>query len=164
MSETVIDLKQVKQVVRNELPPKARWVIAEMYADYDFGDEASSLQPVSEKDFFLAGARMPEEWSKLRKFGELDFCEGGGAMPLLTIHEEDGRVYGLQVDREGDEVYLYNSSITHFANIFKLLHPYFSTERKIPSDLAEQVRQADPQSFDQSEWKSLLEYVTDQNK
>jgi len=157
-------LEEARHAIAERLPQKASWVVAHMSADYDFSTDKFGLSPVSKANFFLAGEPMPEEWKKLRKFGEVDYCDGGGARPLLTISEDTGEVYGLDIEREGRELYVLNSSIHQFFAVFDLLDPYLSKEQELPLNILDQIRNVDPNCYERSDWKELVEYIVEKDR
>lgn len=100
------------------------------------------------------------EWSAHVVFGECDYSEGGGAQPCLTIRRSDGAVYGFDAERD-TALFLLNSSIEKFIRTFRLLDEYLGQQKPVPLDLADRVREIDPEAYPASEWRLLIEYLTD---
>ena len=125
--------------------------------DFDFSAERYRLQPVMEDD--LAGGPVPPEWSHCLVFGEYDYAEGGGASPWIAIRQTDRLTCGLDIERAGETVFVFNSSLERFIQTFTLIDQYLRDGREVPPDFATRVRLLDPDVFPVSDWKELIDLV-----
>jgi hypothetical protein len=80
--------------------------------------------------------------------------------PWIAIRERDGFVCGLDIERDGETTFIYNSSLDRFIATFDLLDKHLRDERELPSDLSSRVEALDPEAFAVSEWRDLIDYVT----
>jgi hypothetical protein len=96
--------------------------------------------------------------SELLVFGEQDFAEGGGARPWLCVRERDGSIYGFDPEREEPE-FLLNSSLDRFMMTFRLLNDYLAKNKPLPRDCETRLRAIDPESYPDSDWRLLMEYL-----
>jgi hypothetical protein len=104
---------------------------------------------------------LPPDWRQMLIFGEEDFAEGGGASPLLTVHAQTGVILGLDVDREQSSVFLLNSSIPAFIETFLLFDNVLKAGGTAPSGLRDRIQAVDPESFERSEWRGLIDDLAD---
>src|SRR5262245_15661854 len=111
-----LDLEAIHSAIVDRLPAHARWAVKGTWLDYDFSAGRLELRPLSKDSVALEFLRAA--WLDLLIFGDYDFAEGGGANPFLGIHRVDGRVLGLDVERNGEATFLINSSIHHFIHSF----------------------------------------------
>lgn len=102
-----------------------------------------------------------EEWFSLLIFGDYNYAKGGGAHPWLGIRKSGGTVYGLDPERD-DALFFLNSSIMEFVRTFSLLNEYLSTSKRLPDDLATRVRDIDPEAYAKSDWRLLIECISDE--
>src|SRR5262245_13758747 len=137
------------------LPCHARWTIEGTSLDYDFSVARRGLRAV-ENDFDESDRH---DWSDLLVFGECDYADGGGAQTQLCVRKSDGAVYNLDVDRD-EMLYFLNSSIERFARTFGVLNEYLGNGKQLPLDLDVQVHAIDPDAYPESDWRSLIEYLT----
>jgi hypothetical protein len=122
----------------------------------DYAFDAAGIRRVSDRDFVGEGE---PEWSNLLIFGEYDCAEGGGAHPYITVHEDTGCVFLLDVERN-EAIALMNSSVEQFVSTFVLLDRYLGCGLALPNDIEVDARQIDPMAFDLSkEWRELIRYL-----
>jgi hypothetical protein len=50
-----------------------------------------------------------------------DHADGGGARPWITVARTNGSVMGLDLERDDELLYLYNSSLPQFVATFTYL-------------------------------------------
>jgi len=100
---------------------------------------------------------MPEDWSDCRLIGRYDYAEGGGASPFIAIRGSDGFVCGLDIERDGENTFIFNSSLDRFISTFGLLDPYLRAGRELPSDIESHVSRIDPKAFPLSDWRECIE-------
>jgi hypothetical protein len=114
----------------------------------------AALWNVGERDgrAFQSLPRMiiDKQWQTFHLFGEEDVAEGGGARPFLGLGLNDGKVYGLDVERDRSPMFLLNSDIDRFVKTFR---PF-----DIP-DLPSQAAAIDPDAYAASEWRLLADYL-----
>jgi len=108
----------------------------------------------------VVGGLVPEEWSDCGLIGRGDYAEGGGASAWIALRYRDGFVCGLDIEREGEKTFVYNSSLDRFLATFNLLDQYLRDGRELPPDVAPRVEALDPEAFGSSEWRHLIEYIT----
>jgi hypothetical protein len=70
------------------------------------------------------GGSVPNEWSGYRLFGVYDYAKGGRASPWIAIRERDTIVCGLDIEREDETVFVFNSSLHWFMSTFALFDQY----------------------------------------
>jgi hypothetical protein len=140
------------------LPRRARWLILDTPLDFDFSADRFRLQRVTDSD--VIGGPVPDDWAGCGLIGSEDYAEGGGASPWIAIRERDGYVCGLDIERDGDKTFIYNSSLDRFVATFNLLDQHLSGGRDLPPDLLSRVEALDPEAFAVSEWRHLIDYVT----
>jgi hypothetical protein len=133
-------------------------LINETPLDFDFSQSQAPLRPITD-DFI--GCTFEEEWTALLSFGLQDYAEGGGARVDLCVHSESGRVFGLDVEREGAEVFLYNSDIDRFIRTFLVLDQAFHLPILRAGEIAKRLSEIDPEALENSEWRLLLEFSSD---
>jgi len=139
------------------LPRRARWPILGTPLDFEFSTDRYRLQRVTDRD--VVGGPVPEDWCDYGVIGREDYAEGGGASPWIAIRERDGYVCGLDIERDGETTFIYNSSLDRFIATFDLLDKHLRDER-LPSVLSSRVEALDPEAFAVSEWRHLIDYVT----
>src|SRR4051812_4325791 len=105
--------------IRRRLPRRARWLIGATPLDFDFSTDRYGLRRVTDND--VVGGPVPGEWSDCRLIGMYDYAEGGGASPWIAIRERDGFVCGLDIARDGENTFIFNSSLDRFIRTFHLL-------------------------------------------
>ena len=140
------------------LPRQARWLLLGTPLDFEFDTDRYRLQRVTDRD--VIGGPVPEDWFDCGLIGREDYAEGGGASPWIAIRERDGFVCGLDIERDGEKTFIYNSSLDRFVATFDLLDGYLREERDVPPDLSSRVEALDPEAFAVSEWRPLIEHVT----
>jgi hypothetical protein len=140
------------------LPRRARWLILDTPLDFEFSTDRYRLQRVTDAD--VIGGPVPIDWSDCGLIGSEDYAEGGGASPWIAIRERDGFVCGLDIERDGEKTFIYNSSLDRFIATFNLLDQYLSEGRALPPDVATQLEALDPEAYESSEWRHLAEYIT----
>jgi hypothetical protein len=80
--------------------------------DCDFSAERFPLRRLTERD--VGGGPVPREWSDCLIFGGCDFAEGGGAFAWIALRESDRFVCGLDIERSGETLFVFNSSLDAF--------------------------------------------------
>jgi hypothetical protein len=153
------EIEAARSMILAGLPTRVRWIVVGTSFDFDFSEAQRGLRHVARGDFF-GSDELDERWADHLIFGELDVCEGGGARPFLTIRTSDGVVCGLDVERD-DSIYPFNSSVAQFIRTFVLFDQHLGQDRPIPADIGQQVRQIDPECFDRSEWRSMIDWILD---
>ena len=154
------DPKAVQSAAVAGLPDHARWTIHDTPLDFYFSD-ARRCGPRSLTGHDVDGG-LPDEWSKFLVFGWYDYAEGGGAAPWIGVRKRDGAVHGLDIEREdGGATFMFNSSIGRFIDSFAALGQYLRNGQPLPPDIAARVRDIDPDAYPMSEWRLLIEHVTD---
>jgi hypothetical protein len=153
-----MNLEHFRTKVSKELPEKVRWVVERTPLEIDFTKSRSELSAVSNDD---GNYEAQEKWKDLYIFGEEDFSEGGGANPGICVNKHSGKIYGFDPERE-ECVYFINSDIESYIKTFLLFDDYLRHQTITQTALSKEVKLAD-KAFDKSEWKLLLEYVTENN-
>jgi hypothetical protein len=154
----VADPAAILAMIDARLPRRARWLMRGEPLDFEFSTDRYRLQRVTDGD--LVGGPVPEEWSDCGLIGSEDYSEGGGASPWIAIRERDGFVCGLDIERNGEKTFIYNSSLDRFIATFNLLDEHLRDERDLPRDLLSRAEALDPEAFAVSEWRHLIDYVT----
>ena len=154
-----LDLTAVRDTIVQGLPLKARWVLHETPMDFDFSWGHGGLRHLERS--WLTFEPTDASWFGLLLFGEYDYSEGGGARPFLCIRESDGAIYGLDVERDRDALFVLNSSIGRYVETFRYLHHYLSRPSALPADLLARVQAIDPEAYPASEWRDLALYVAE---
>jgi hypothetical protein len=157
---TRIDFNELQALIVNNLPHRVRWYVGGTPLDFDFSPERFGLRQASVGGF--AGDVVPDEWSEYRLFGAYTYGQGGGASPLLAIRERDGFVCGLDVERKGRTVFLFNSSLPRFVRTFELFDRHLRIEQSLPSAVALQAQTLDPDVFEFSEWRESFDSLSPQ--
>lgn len=154
----ISDPAAILATIDARLPRRARWLILGTTLDFEFSTDRYRLQPVTDRD--VVGGPVPEEWSNCGVIGREEYAQGGGASPWIAIRERDGFVCGLDIEREGEKTFIYNSSLDRFISTFELLDEYLRDERDLPPDLLPRVEALDREVFAVSEWRHLIAHVT----
>jgi hypothetical protein len=76
---------------------------------------------------------------------------------LLVVRQSDGKVFGVDVERDEKKLFLLNSSLQAFIDTFCLLDRYLGHGRPIPADLNLLARNLDPTVYSESEWPGWVE-------
>ncbi len=139
------------------LPPLARWMLRDTPLDFDFSDARLPLHNVSSDE---VTGEIEEEWADLLVFGRYNYAEGGGASPWIAIRRSNGRVCGLDVERE-DPIFEFNSCLERFIRTFSLLDRSLRHGESLPPGIEEGVRQIDPESYSRSDWRLMIEYLVE---
>lgn len=147
----------MKARILSGLPKHARWKINGVTLDFDFSPERFSLRYVDDRD--IVGGPIPREWDGCRIFGMCDYAEGGGASPWISIRESDGFVCGLDIERTGSTIYVFNSSLDRFIRTFQLLDHCLRNGATLPPELRSQIRAVDPEVFELSDWRETVGYL-----
>ena len=92
--------------------------------------------------------------------GRDDFAEGGVASTWIAICETDGFVCGLDIERAGETVFVFNSSLDRFISTFCLIDEHVRGGRALPPDVATRVMGLDPDVFLASDWKGIIDLVS----
>ncbi|MCE9553374.1 MAG: hypothetical protein K8T91_08360 [Planctomycetes bacterium] len=142
------------------LPRHVRWTVNGTPLDFYFSTDRYGLRRVAEND--VVGGPVPEEWSDCRLIGMYDCADGGGASPWIAIRESDGFVCGLDIERDGENIFIFNSSLDRFIHTFNMLDQYLRAGRKLPPDIKSQVGAMDPKMFPLSDWRKLIEHIIDE--
>lgn len=91
-----------------------------------------------------------------------DFDEGGGSSAWISIRQSDGFICGLDPERTGSTIFVFNSSLDRFIRTFALLNHYLHGGNALPPGLQSQIRAVDPEAFEVSEWRVMIDFVNDQ--
>lgn len=148
------DLTTAISLVREGLPRSSRWSILGTHMDWTF---AGSWQRTDSEIFGLDDSALVALRPFL-VFGGYTF--DGGASPMVGLHETDGTVHGIDVDRGADPVFWFNNSLAAFVETFGLLDSALrSPGGSVPSGLRDNVARIDPVCFERSDWAGLLHAV-----
>jgi SUKH-4 immunity protein of toxin-antitoxin system len=152
----VIDPELVRFSVVTRLPERVRWQIDKTPYDLDFSRSRKPLRPISPEE---AGDDIAPDWASLLLFGETDFASGGGAAPFIGAHRETGEVYGLDIELDANEMFLFNSNVNAFIETFHLFDQALRLHTRKVSELDQAARSVDPAVFQKSDWRLLLEQL-----
>jgi hypothetical protein len=150
-----MDVEAIQRSIVGKLPRRARWDVLGTPVAYDFSIGHDGPRALVAHDFnFDPG----DTWSDLLLFGAVDYADGGGASPYLVIRRTDGVVYGLDVERAGEPLFLLNSSLAHFIETFSYLNGCAGAEAW-PPDMEAKVRAIDSSAYLESDWKLLVDHL-----
>jgi hypothetical protein len=138
------------------LPLRRRWTFDGTPLDWDFSAKRRELRPLDESAFDF---RLKPAWLELLIFGEYDYAEGGGAHPFLGIRRSDGAVFGLDVERDRQPLFLLNSGLSAFVETFEVLDAYLRRARRLPEDVDQRLQAIDKAAFRRSDWKPFVGFV-----
>jgi hypothetical protein len=153
-----IDLNAIRSGIDSRLARQARWMIGDTPLEFDFSPDRYGLRRVADRD--AVGGLVPNEWSGYRLFGVYDYAEGGGASPWIAFRERDGYVCGLDIERQGETVFVFNSSVDCFISTFSLFDQNLRAGQKLPPGFASRAEALDSELFAVSEWRALIERIT----
>jgi hypothetical protein len=153
-----VDPEAIRFAIDARLPRRVRWMIKSTPLDFDFSAARQSLRRLAESD--VVGGPIPHEWSECLVFGMYDYAEGGGASPWIAIRESDGAVCGLDIERQEEKTFIFNSSLDRFIRTFAMFDEYLRGSGELPSGFATHVRDLDPDVFPASDWRELIELIT----
>jgi hypothetical protein len=151
------NLEEARLAIVARLPFRSRWLLRDTPWDWDFSRARRPLQPLADGDAEVWQEVLPPDWRHMFIFGEQDFAEGGGARPFVTVHAQTGEVWGLDVERERSAAFLLNSSIAAFIDSFLVLDDVLRSGAMPRVDLRGRLRAADPVSFENSDWRELVD-------
>ena len=141
-----VAIEDLRRQLVERLPELRRWSVNGVNEDWDFRRTRAPLRPLDD-----------DEWPMLLIFGEESL--DGGASPFIAVHADTGAVHGLDLERgEGAEVFLLNSSVPRFIEMFLAFDGVFRAGAPA-SGLMARVRAIDPLAFDGGEWRPFAEYV-----
>ena len=152
-----IDLNALREAVRLGLPRNARWLVDREPLDFDFSPDRYNFRRIDNADV-IGG--VSAEWGGFLVFGRYNFSEGGGASPFVAVRERDGRVCGLDIERQGESIFTFNSSLDRFIRTFALLDEYLRAGKDPPSGVILALKATDPEVFPASEWAALVDFVS----
>lgn len=138
------------------LPRRVRWTVCGTPLDFDFSAERFRLRRPDDRD--IVGGPIPEEWLGFRLIGRY-FCDGG-ASPWIAIRDSDGFVCGLDIERDSETTFIFNSSLDRFISTFNMLDEYLRTGRELSAEVTSRVGALDPDVFARSDWHELIEVPT----
>ena len=153
------NVEELRLLIMSRLPAQSRWLMRETPVRWDFSRATQPLQSLPEDDAAEWKNILPTDWRQIMIFGERDIAEGGGANPFLGIHAQTGEVLGLDVERDRSAVFLLNSSVPAFIDAFLILEKALKVDKQVPRDLKNRLRDLDPDAFDRSEWRELVDYL-----
>jgi hypothetical protein len=153
------DIESIRLQIVTRLPTRVRWMVKGVPLDFDFSLSKAPLEPVKPSNFNSATI-IEKEWTSLRIFGGYDYAEGGGANPFLGVHSESGAVFGLDAELQASQMFLFNSDVDRFIQTFLALDRTLRLGGRPDAQIAEKLKEIDPGVFGQSEWRSLVDYVT----
>jgi hypothetical protein len=84
---------------------------------------------------------------------------GGGARSFLGVELKDGKVYGLDAERDRSPIFLLNSDIDRFVKTFRLFDETIRYRRIRIPDLPSLAAAIDPDAYAASEWRLLADYL-----
>jgi hypothetical protein len=152
-----IDVERMRATLQKGLPVRARWLLHGEPLAFDFSCATRPLRHLAESELVVGSVRP--EWAALLVFGESDFADRGGAQPLLCVAEDTGRVYGLDVERDGAPLYLFNSDVDRFVATFALFDGALRRGAPTLDALDAQAEAIDPDAYRESDWPSLVEHL-----
>lgn len=153
-----VDPRMIQSAVDTRLPIRARWMLRETPLDFEFFSGSDGPRRLNNGD--VGGGDLPAEWVGFLAFGRYDFAEGGGASPWIAVRDGDGEIYGLDIERRREITFKFNSSLDRFIATFNLLGQHLREGRALPPAILSDLRAADEDAFDASEWRILVEHVT----
>jgi len=153
------DIEELRLSIISHLPVRSRWLVRKTPVRWDFSRAAQPLHPLAEDDAAGWKDLLPSDWRQILIFGEEDVADGGGASPILGIHQKTREVLGIDVEREPSAVFLLNSSVPAFVATFLLLEKVLGCGGELPRDLRDRVRNLDPGVFERSEWREWVAYL-----
>jgi hypothetical protein len=152
----MFDPDAARHVILHGLPVRTCWLIAEEPLRYDFSQARERLRPVVEE---VEARWFVEAWRPLLIFGSCDHANGGGSRPWITVARTNGSVMGLDLERDDEPLYLYNSSLAQFVATFNYLERFLSGGLRLPGNAVDEVQSIDDAAYPTSEWRLLLEYL-----
>jgi hypothetical protein len=156
-----LNTEELRQEIVVRLPVRSRWLLHDAPWDWDFSRATRSLEPLSDEDAQTLIELLPRDWRQLLIFGEQQFAQHGGASPFVSVHGQTGEVFGLDLEREHAVAFPLNSSISAFIRTFLLFNDALEAGGAMPTDLEELVLAADPVAFEKSEWRDLVDYLSE---
>ncbi len=101
------------------------------------------------------------EWRSILLFGEQDYASGGGASPLVGVHQDSGEILGLDLERDDEPIFFFNTDVDAFVRSFVILDAMLRERGGTPLlALKEQLEAADPSGWTKrSDWRLLAEHV-----
>lgn len=145
------------------LPSKTRWdykvVIEDMtfWREFRRVDEAAAASCNADS---LAGVISAlgecREWLA---FGDFDY--DGAAFGWYCLRPEDGSIWGVCVDWTRVSQFQ-NSSLEAFIRTFLILDALVSKDAEVPANLGASLERVDSESYPQSYWKKMVEYLFDE--
>lgn len=156
------NLEEQRLSLISQLPTCSMWFVWGTPVRWDFSRAAQPLQHLPEDDAAGWEEILPLDWRQILIFGEQDISDGGGARPFLGLHVHTGEVVGLDIERTHKSVlFVLNSAVSAFINTFLILDNELQAEVLVPRDFSERIRALDPDSFEKSEWKFLVDYLNE---
>jgi hypothetical protein len=162
--QPALNLEELRLAIVSHLPVQSRWLLRETPLDWNFSRATQLLRPLPEEDAERWAKVLPPDWRQMLIFGEQDIAEGGGASPFLCVHAQTGQVFGLDVEREQSAAFLLNSTVPAFVNTFLLIDSALRAGDRLPSDMRDRIRAADPGVFEESDWKEMVDYLDELTK
>jgi hypothetical protein len=107
----------------------------------------------------LNGCNIEDEWTTLYLFGQEGYANGGGGSSYLGVHQDTGEIYGLDVERDESQVFIFNSNIDRFIRTFQKIDEILRHATIAPEVLFRELREIDPDAFQNSEWRDFCGYV-----
>ncbi len=151
-----VDLDSFRLELSSRLPRHTRWTLGETPLEFDFTRALAPLEPVALLG--LVGREVAAEWRALRLFGEQRYGSGGGASPLLGIHEENGEIWALDAESDAPLIFV-NSDQRCFIESFLVLDRALPARPSAMDQLAAKLAEIDPAGFERSDWRLLLAYL-----
>jgi len=152
----IVDLEHVRTQVATRVPVRVRWVLNGTPLDFDFSRARSPLQTLESADM---SGDIEKEWTRLYLFAEQRFAEGGGASPWIGVHQKNGEVFGLDVERESTAMFFMNSDVDRFIKTFLVFDEALRLGKISLKALSSAATQIDPLGYSKSDWRVLAEYV-----
>jgi hypothetical protein len=154
-----IDLDDARQTIVDELPVSSSWSVLGTPFRHDFSAARETLVPLREH---IDAEDFDDAWEPLVVFGTSDFADAGGATPWLALHRVSGAVVGIDLERDGDPLFVLNSGLQQFIETFTYLDRFLGNEQPLPPNAEATLQRIDPDAYDDSDWKQLLEYLRDE--
>ena len=161
-SDGTMNTDAFRAAILEGLPLRMRWMIGDMSWAWDFSRARQELRPLNDAD--VVGMTVPPEWSDYLIFGEQDFSDGGGASPYVVVHAGSGKIHWLDVESEASPISLFNSSLSHFVETFRLFELTLRQQAIYVWELQRQASLIDPESFGASEWRLAVETMIEELK
>jgi len=152
-----IDPESTRIEIEKHLSTHVHWSIAGESWDFDFSRCQYPLQTIVAAD--LNDCPIQDEWKTLYIFGTADYAEGGGSSEFLGVQRYTGQVFGLDVERDKREMFLFNSGLERFIQTFQRVEEFLGSPPNLAPSMSKILLEIDPDAFPHSEWRHLSEHL-----